>query len=187
MVSTLDICLFTLNYSLFFLIGAVGITLWMHGALSVGSIAVAGGLALRLNGMSTWVMWEIGGLSENIGTVTDGMTMMTRPVAVQDRPDCEELEVTRGEIAFDRVSFGYHQDEVKKPHILHDLSLNIRPGEKIGARILHALNAIGLLRSQRPLPVAELARALLVAALDPQDGVKTYSPADIRQHLQENP
>ena len=42
MVSTLDICLFTLNYSLFFLIGAVGITLWMHGALSVGSIAVAG-------------------------------------------------------------------------------------------------------------------------------------------------
>ena len=62
-----------------------------------------------------------------------------------------------------------------------------RPGEKISARILHALNAIGLLRSQRPLPVAELARALLVAALDPQDGVKTYSPADIRQHLQENP
>ena len=132
MVSTLDICLFTLNYSLFFLIGAVGITLWMHGALSVGAIAVAGSLALRLNGMSTWVMWEIGGLSENIGTVTDGMTMMTRPVAVQDRPDCEELEVTRGEIAFDRVSFGYHQDDVKKPHILHDLTLNIRPGEKIG-------------------------------------------------------
>ena len=62
-----------------------------------------------------------------------------------------------------------------------------RPGEKISARILHALNGVGLLRSQRPLPVAELARALLVAALDPQDGVKTYSPADIRQHLQENP
>ena len=132
MVSTLDVCLFTLNYTLFFLIGAVGITLWMHGALSVGSIAVAGSLALRLNGMSTWVMWEIGGLSENIGTVTDGMAMMTRPIAVQDHPDCEELEVTRGEIAFDRVSFGYHQDDVKKPHILHDLSLNIRPGEKIG-------------------------------------------------------
>lgn len=84
------------------------------------------------------------------------------------------------------TALGYPRLRIFRPPLL------IRPdsdrsGEKISARILHALNAIGLLRSQQPLPVAELARALLVAALDPQDGVKTYSPADIRQHLQENP
>ena len=84
------------------------------------------------------------------------------------------------------TALGYPRLRIFRPPLL------IRPdsdrsGEKISARILHALNAIGLLRSQRPLPVAEFARALLVAALDPQDGVKTYSPADIRQHLQENP
>ena len=84
------------------------------------------------------------------------------------------------------TALGYPRLRIFRPPLLIRPDSD-RPGEKIGLRLLHGLNAIGLLRSQRPLPVADLARALLVAALDPQDGAKTYSPTDIRQHLQENP
>ena len=130
MVANLDVIVNLLNYSLLFLIGAVGIGLWMHGQLAVGAIATATGLALRMNGMSHWIMWEIGGLSENIGTVADGMNMLARPVSVQDKPGASELEVSRGAIEFDNVSFGYGKSEEK--HVLHNLTLAIRPGEKIG-------------------------------------------------------
>ena len=130
LAASLDIYLTTLNYLLIFFIGVIGIGLWMHDALSVGAIAIAGGLALRLNGMSHWVMWEIGGLFENIGTVADGMNMLARPVSVQDRPDAVPLQVREGAITFENVSFGYGKSEEK--HVLHNLSLHIRPGEKIG-------------------------------------------------------
>ena len=130
MVANLDVIVNLLNYSLLFLIGAVGIGLWMHGQLAVGAIATATGLALRMNGMSHWIMWEIGGLSENVGTVADGMNMLARPVSVQDKPGAGELEVSRGAIEFDNVSFGYGKSEEK--HVLHNLTLAIRPGEKIG-------------------------------------------------------
>ena len=130
MMANLDVIVNLLNYSLLFLIGAVGIGLWMHGQLAVGAIATATGLALRMNGMSHWIMWEIGGLSENVGTVADGMNMLARPVSVQDKPGAGELEVSRGAIEFDNVSFGYGKNEEK--HVLHNLTLAIRPGEKIG-------------------------------------------------------
>ncbi|WP_147537219.1 Rossmann-fold NAD(P)-binding domain-containing protein [Cardiobacterium valvarum] len=75
------------------------------------------------------------------------------------------------------TALGYPRLRIFRPPLLIRPDSD-RPGEKISARVLHGLNAIGLLRSQRPLPIA---------ALDPQDGVKTYSPADIRQRLQEGP
>lgn len=130
LAASLDIYVTTLNYTLIFLIGAVGITLWMHGHITIGAIAIAGGLALRLNGMSHWVMWEIGGLFENIGTVADGMNMLAKPIAVKDKPGAQALIVREGAIAFENVSFAYEGDN--KPHVLHNLSLHIRPGEKIG-------------------------------------------------------
>ena len=130
LAASLDIYLTSLNYILIFLIGVVGIGLWMQGHLSVGGIAIAAGLALRMNGMSHWVMWEIGGLFENIGTVSDGMNMLVKPIAVQDKADAQPLAVTRGEIVFDQVNFGYGKDGAK--HVLHDLNLHIQPGEKIG-------------------------------------------------------
>lgn len=73
------------------------------------------------------------------------------------------------------TALGYPRLRICRPPLLIRPDSD-RPGERISVRILHSLNAIGLLRSQRPLPVADLARALLAAALDSQDGVKTCSP-----------
>jgi ATP-binding cassette, subfamily B, multidrug efflux pump len=83
---------------------------------------------LRLNGISHWVMWEFASLFEHIGTVRDGMSILSRPRTVLDVPDAKPLDVTRGEIRFERVCFAYGGTR----NVLDDLNLVIRPGEKIG-------------------------------------------------------
>ena len=70
----LSVSVQTLNYFLVFAVAAMSIWLWADSAISVGAIAIAVSLALRLNGMAQWIMWEISSLFENIGTVADGIT-----------------------------------------------------------------------------------------------------------------
>ena len=116
------------NCLVVFLIGGISIWLWLGDAISVGAIAVAVGLAMRLNGMSQWIMWEVSGLFENIGVIHDGMEMMTMPHAVTDLPKAGEMEVGRGRIEFDGIRFHYG----KGGGVIDNLSLTIAPGEKIG-------------------------------------------------------
>ena len=56
---------------------ALSIYLWQH-SLTTGAIAAAIGVVLRLYGMSQWIMWEVSGLFENIGTVYDGISSIAR-------------------------------------------------------------------------------------------------------------
>ena len=79
------------NVVAMFLTAAVGIHFWMAGDVTVGAVAVAVGLSMRINGMSQWVMWEVTALFENIGTVYDGMGMMTKPHDIEDRPQAPAL------------------------------------------------------------------------------------------------
>ncbi len=117
------------NYLLLFSIISSSILLWMHSAITVGAIAIAMSLALRINGMSKWIMWEIGGLFENMGTVMDGMSTLSRPISIQDKPEAQPLQVTHGSIEFDNVSFHYGD---KGKGIISNLNLHIKPGEKVG-------------------------------------------------------
>ncbi len=116
------------NYVLVFAVAALSITLWTAGDISVGGIAIAISLALRLNGMAQWIMWEITALFENIGTVTDGMHTLSRPLEVTDQPDAGHLRVTGGEIRFEGVGFHYG----KGSGVIEHLDLHIRAGEKVG-------------------------------------------------------
>ena len=104
------------------------IWLWTGGQIGVGAVAAATAMALRLNGISHWIMWEMASLFEHVGTVQDGLKTLSRPRSVVDRPGAGELKVSRGEVEFDRVSFGYAAD---KP-VIENFSLRIRPGEKVG-------------------------------------------------------
>jgi len=114
--------------------GTAGSTLWFwtQGQVGVGAVAAATAMALRLNGISHWVMWEMAELFEHIGTVQDGINTLARPQRVTDRPDAKPLRVSRGEIRFDNVSFAYGAKEGVAPPLIDRLSLHIRPGEKIG-------------------------------------------------------
>ncbi|HNS86739.1 MAG TPA: ABC transporter ATP-binding protein [Parvularculaceae bacterium] len=111
-----------------FAIAGLGIGLWLNDWISVGAIAASIALALRLNGMSQWIMWEVSGLFENIGTVYDGMETLTKRLEVHDAPDAKKLERPRGDIAFENVAFHYGKDG----GVIEDFSLNIAPGEKVG-------------------------------------------------------
>jgi len=116
------------------IIGTTGTTLWLwsRGQLGVGAVAAATAMALRLNGISHWVMWEMASLFEHIGTVQDGMTTLSRPQAVVDRADAVPIVVQRGEIHFDDVTFAYGATGPNRVPVIDKLNLHIRPGEKIG-------------------------------------------------------
>jgi ATP-binding cassette subfamily B multidrug efflux pump len=112
------------------IICAVGLALflWMEGQIGAGALAAVGAMALRLNGMSHWVMWEMASLFEQVGTVRDGINTLSRIHLVTDHADAKPLQVKKADIRFENVFFSYGGSV---PVIDH-LSLHIRPGEKIG-------------------------------------------------------
>ena len=135
LVTRLDVCMGSINYLLIFAVTAVGLGLWLGGQVGAGAIAVAVSLALRLNGMSHWVMWEVSSLFEQVGTVTDGMNMLSLPKAVQDAPDARPLVVSAGDIRFEDMSFSYQRhtaEDQSRLDVIEHLNLHIHPGEKIG-------------------------------------------------------
>ena len=122
-------------------LSTVGVTLWLwtDGAAGVGAVAAATAMALRLNGLSNWVMWELAGLFEHIGTVRDGIATLSEPHTVNDAPNATMLQVPCGEVRFENVTFAYGRERqadaankaVSKP-VIEGLTLTIRAGEKIG-------------------------------------------------------
>ena len=111
--------------------GMCGMALWLwsSGAVGIGAVAASTAMALRLQGMSHWIMWEMTSLFENIGTVQDGMKTLSLPRTVLDVPAAAELVVPRGEVRFDHASFRYSG---AGRHVINDMTLTVAPGEKIG-------------------------------------------------------
>jgi ATP-binding cassette subfamily B multidrug efflux pump len=107
-----------------------GVTLWMwaHVEIGIGAVAASTAMAMRLNGISHWVMWEMASLFEHVGTVQDGIATLSRRQTVLDRADARPLQVPRGEVRFEGVGFAYGGGR----RVIDGLDLHIRPGEKIG-------------------------------------------------------
>ncbi|MHA6641693.1 ABC transporter ATP-binding protein [Mesorhizobium sp. A623] len=128
LVTSLYGALYLINSLLLFTVSALSIWLWLGDRVSIGAVAVVIGLVLRLWGMSQWIMWEISALFENIGTVQDGIGSISLPRLVEDRPGSNDIAVDRGEISFDGIGFHYG----KGKGIIDNLSLTVKPGEKVG-------------------------------------------------------
>lgn len=128
---------------------AIGLYLWQQGAVGVGAIAAATAMALRLNGLTRWIMWQTASLFESIGTVQDGMRTLSAPQKIIDKPNAPALKVIEGRIVFDHVDFSYENDSdaiegdsldtvktsatpTTKTKLLDNFYLDIKPGEKIG-------------------------------------------------------
>jgi ATP-binding cassette subfamily B multidrug efflux pump len=109
---------------------AIGISLWAQGTVNAGVVATALPLAWQIANVAGWVSWEITGIFENIGVVQEGMQTIAVPHSGRDRPGATPLEVSRGEIRFEDVSFGYVRRDA--PAVIDALSLTIRPGERVG-------------------------------------------------------
>jgi ATP-binding cassette subfamily B multidrug efflux pump len=128
LVTAFEITNHILSISLIAATAGATLLLWSRGQVGIGAVAAATAMAIRLNGISHWVMWEMAALFEHIGTVQDGITTLAKHRSVVDRPGAVPLQVTRGEIVFEDVCFAYGGANA----IIDHLSLSIRPGEKIG-------------------------------------------------------
>jgi ATP-binding cassette subfamily B multidrug efflux pump len=117
-----------LNACLLVATAALGIWLWSAGAVSAGIVATALPLAWQTANAAGWVSWEVTAIFENIGVVQEGMQSIAVPHGSVDRPGAEPLEVSRGEIEFAGVTFGYDRS---KP-VLRNFHLKIHPGERVG-------------------------------------------------------
>ncbi|AGI25244.1 ABC transporter ATP-binding protein/permease [Pseudomonas sp. ATCC 13867] len=127
-VTSMDVTITAFNGLL--IAGTTGLALWLwtQSLISVGAIALATGLVIRIVNMSGWIMWVVGGIFENVGQVQDGMQTIALPRQVVDKPDARPLTVSRGEVRFEQASFSYG----KGGGLIDDLDLTVRPGEKIG-------------------------------------------------------
>src|SRR5689334_765989 len=109
---------------------AIGIALWGQGTVSAGVVATALPLAWQIANVAGWVSWEVTGIFENIGVVQEGMQTIAVPLTGTDRAGARRLEVSRGEIRFEAVSFDYGRSDGEP--VLDGLSFTIRPGERVG-------------------------------------------------------
>jgi ATP-binding cassette subfamily B multidrug efflux pump len=127
-LTVMEFVLYTLNGALLVSVAGLALWLWSRDAVSMGAITVAMTLVIRIIAMSGWILFTVAGIFENIGVVHEGMQTISRDYEVVDRPAARELVVPKGEIRFESVRF--HYGRVKS--VLEDVSLTIRPGEKVG-------------------------------------------------------
>ena len=126
--TNLEVSVEFLNALLLFSVGFVSIWSWLNDNASVGAVAVAIGLILRLHGMSHWIMWEMSSLFENLGMAHDGMNTLSKVQTVTDIENAPQLTANRGAIDFENVRFHYG----KESGAIEDFSLHIKAGEKVG-------------------------------------------------------
>ncbi len=127
-VSGVEVMNHILNVLLIISTSGVALWLWTKGEVSVGGVAAVTAMALRLNGISHWIMWELTTLYEQIGTAQDGVNTLSMAHQITDIAEAKPLVVSTGSIQFEAVSFAYGM----KTPVLQALNLNIKPGEKVG-------------------------------------------------------
>lgn len=122
-----EICINLLTAVLFFGVLGTAVWLWLQGEAQIGVIAATTAMILKLNSMAEFMMWQTSALFENIGTIQDGMKTLGKPIHIQDSPNALPLNIDKGGISFDQVTFAYNDKKV-----IDQLNLDIKPGEKIG-------------------------------------------------------
>ena len=127
LVTAFDIVVHTIGIILIIATGIVAIYLWDIDDIKIGIIAAAVAMAMRLNNISQWIMWVVAELFDNIGTIHNGMEVVTSYNAAPSAPK-QILEVGSGAISFRDISFSY----LGNNKILDNFNLEVCAGEKVG-------------------------------------------------------
>lgn len=107
---------------------ALCIDLWLSGKITAGAVAFTLALVLRLNFLLGRLMTQFNGIMRNFGVVQNAAELISEPIGLVDAPDAATLDVRQPGIVFDNVSFHYGRGK----GVIEHLSLEIRPGEKVG-------------------------------------------------------
>lgn len=102
--------------------------LWQRGAIGIDVVAMVLPMTLQISATSARVAYEVTQISEQVGTVLESMETIAKPIGLTDVANAKSLNVSKGEIKFDHVSFHYE----KMSGVIDNLSLHVRPGERIG-------------------------------------------------------
>jgi ATP-binding cassette subfamily B multidrug efflux pump len=129
-ITRFQVGLTALNAALLVGTAAIGLLLWVQGTVGAGIVATALPLAWQTANAAGWVSWEVSAIFENVGVVQEGMQSIAVPHSGVDRGSARPLEVSRGEIVFDGVTFGYGRKDA--PPVLNHLSMKVRAGERVG-------------------------------------------------------
>jgi ATP-binding cassette, subfamily B, multidrug efflux pump len=127
-VTKMDLALTALNGFLIVSVTGWAILLWYQGAATVGTVAAATALVLRLNNMTYWIMWAFTALVQALGVVQEGMETITHPIGLVDGPGAPALRLAQGRIEIENISHHYGRGSGG----LQSLSLTIKPGERVG-------------------------------------------------------
>ncbi len=174
LATALNISLWTINMLQVFATVALGIYLWIDDAVTPGAIAIVVSLAIRLSGMSHWIMWEMSNLFENLGTVQDGINTLSIPQMVLDKDNAKELKVKSGDIDFKDVDFSYlGADKAVAQTVFNQLNFSIASGEKVAIVGRSGAGKSTLIN-------------LLLRFFDLQGGVISINGQDISQVKQES-
>jgi len=124
----MDFGLVILNGLLIVAVVGYAIWLWSTGGATVGIIAAATALTLRLNAMTGWIMWALSSFFRSLGVVQEGMETIADPITLTDSTDAKPLDMKGGKIIFDDATHHYG----KETGGLTNVNLTIHPGEKVG-------------------------------------------------------
>ncbi|MCU0827860.1 MAG: ABC transporter ATP-binding protein/permease [Tabrizicola sp.] len=127
-VTKMDMALTFLNGLMILGVGGLAMLFWVQGSATVGVVAAAVALVLRIHSMTYWIMWASTNLVQNLGTLAEGMETIAQPVTLVDKPAAPALRFDKGLIQLQNVSHHYGRGFGG----LRDVTLTIRPGEKIG-------------------------------------------------------
>ncbi|WNJ92085.1 ABC transporter ATP-binding protein [Bosea sp. 685] len=128
LITGVSVILQTMNSLLVVVTAGLSLWLWSNSEMTPGAVAAAIGLVLRLVQMSGWLIHLVRGVFENIGSVQESMETIAKPHDLTDAPDAVPLVVDKGGIRFDHVRFNYG----RQGGLFEDLTLDIKPGERIG-------------------------------------------------------
>ena len=147
-ITKMDLALTVLNGFLIVAVTGWALLLWYQGQASVGTVAAATTLVLRLNNMTYWIMWATTSLVQALGVVQEGMETITQPIGLVDAPGAQLPGPLRGRAGGVRRS---DQRTLRTLHLdafgaavaatLGQLVAQVVDG--VGVRVLVALGAFG--------------------------------------------
>ncbi|MBS9717631.1 ABC transporter ATP-binding protein [Pseudohalocynthiibacter aestuariivivens] len=124
----MDVSLVAINGLL--IVGVVGwaVWLWMNDSATIGVVAAATALTLRLNAMTGWIMWALSSFFRNLGVISEGMETIAQPITLVDSIGAKPLVFKNGLIEARELSHHYGREAGG----LSNINLKIQAGEKIG-------------------------------------------------------
>ena len=129
-ITTMRFSLHIINAAMVIGIAYCALSLWREQQMSVGEVALALGLMMRLTILATRMLGQFNALFRAVGTIQNSMDTITKPIALTDKPEASRLSNVEGNVSFNDVHFRYEQND--RPEVVEGVSFSIKAGERIG-------------------------------------------------------